>query len=162
MTTEFNLPRDKVRFLSALAIAGALAMLIGAVFAPLHVWSNLLVAPFYLLTMALGGALFIALTYIAGASWPVAFRRIPEAMAGLLPIAGAAMLAVLLVRMNAYGWHHHGDGDAGTMWFKEMWLTPSFWIVRSALYIAVWVLLASLLITLLLRRSRRAVARGVD
>ena len=151
MTTEFNLPQSKVRLLSILAISGALVMLIGAVFAPIHVWSNLLVAAFYLLTMALGGALFIALTYITGAGWPVAFRRIPEAMAGLLPIAGAAMLAVLLVRINAYGWHHHGEGSAGTMWFKEMWLTPFFWILRSVVYIGVWTLLARLLIA----RSRK-------
>ncbi len=151
MTTEFNLPPDKTRLLSALAIGGALVLLIGAPFAPLHVWSNLLVAVFYLLTMALGGALFIALMYISGAGWPVAFRRIPEAMAGLLPIAGAAMLAVLLVRMNAYSWHHHGDGDAGTMWFKELWLTRSFWILRSVLYIGVWTLIARVLIA----RSRK-------
>ncbi len=151
MTTDFNLPRDKVRFLTALAIAGAVVMLIGAVFTPIHVWSNLLVVAFYLLTMALGGVWFIALTYVAGAGWPVAFRRVPEAMAALLPIAGATMLAVLLVRTNAYGWHPHDGGDAGTMWFKELWLTPSFWMLRSVCYVGVWMLLATLLIS----RSRK-------
>ncbi len=156
MTTEYNLPREQKRLLSGMAIGGAVVLLLGAAFTPIHVWSNLLVVVFYLLTLALGGALFIALTYISGAAWPVAFRRIPEAMAGLLPIAGVAMVAVLLIRMNAYGWHYHGTGDPGTMWFKEIWLTPTFWILRAAAYIAIWVILATLLIT----QSRKQDATG--
>ncbi len=151
MTTEFKVPRDTMRFLGVMATAGALVLLIGAIFTPIHVWSNLLVAAFYLLTMALGGVFLIALSYICGAGWSVAFRRIPEAMAGLLPIAGAAMLGVLLMRAHAYGWQQHGGGDPGTMWFKAMWLTPSFWILRSVVYVGAWVLLAALLIS----RSRR-------
>ena len=62
---------------------------------------------------ALGGALFLALTYVSGAGWHVAFRRIPEAMAATLPVAGVAMLIVLVSRMSRYGWHHDGAGDAG-------------------------------------------------
>ena len=76
-------------------------------------------------TLGLGGALFIALANVCGAGWHVAFRRVPEAMARILPVAGAAMLIVLGVRMYAYGWNHPGGGDAGTFWFKELWLTPS-------------------------------------
>ena len=149
MTTQYSLPRDKTRFLRVLAITGALVMLIGAAFSPIHVWGNALVAAYYLLTLAVGAVLFIALSYITGAGWSVAFRRIPEAIAGLMPIAGAATLAVLLIRANVYGWH--GGSDPGTMWFKAMWLTPSFWILRSVLYVGIWSLLAWLLIT----RSRR-------
>jgi hypothetical protein len=52
--------------------------------APERVWSNLLIVGFYLVTLAVGGALFIALTYISNASWNVGFRRVPETMAVLL------------------------------------------------------------------------------
>ncbi|MCP4192535.1 MAG: hypothetical protein GY768_18125 [Planctomycetaceae bacterium] len=62
-------------------------------------------------------------------------------MAKIVPFAGAAILALLLTRMWHYGWHHHGDGDAGTFWFKELWLTPPFWILRSIGYIVIWSLL---------------------
>ena len=145
------LPRDRQRLLSGLAIAGATVLLVGATFAPLRIWSNLLVATFYLLTIGLGGAVFVALTYVTGGTWQVAFRRIPEAMAKTLPVAGAAMLLVLALRVHEYGWHHHGEGDVGTFWFKQFWLTPSFWLTRAVVYIGLWVLLSSWLVA----RSRR-------
>ena len=53
------------RFLQRLAIAGAIILACGVAFAAERVWSNLLVGTFYLLTIALGGALFVALTYVA-------------------------------------------------------------------------------------------------
>ena len=131
MTTNSATRLHRSRLLTRLAIAGALVLACGAVLAPLRVWSSLLVATFYLLTLALGGALFVALTYVSGGGWHVAFRRIPEAMAKLLPVAGVAMLVVLGARMSHYGWQHDWHGDAGTFWFKELWLTPTFWAVRQ-------------------------------
>ncbi len=143
--------RDQMRRLLAISIVGALVLAIGVGLSWERTWSNLLVIAFYLLTMGLGGALIVALTYITGAGWHVAFRRVPEAMAKILPLAGIAMLAVLAVRMNSYGWHHHGEGDAGTFWFKEFWLTPAFWMLRAIAYIAIWSLLSGRLVA----RSRR-------
>jgi hypothetical protein len=139
------------RLLQRLAIGGAVVLACGVAISAERVWSNLLVATFYLLTIALGGALFMALTYVSGGGWHVAFRRIPEAMAKVLPVAGAAILVVLGVRMSHYGWQHDWHGDAGTFWFKELWLTPSFWTVRAVIYVLLWSLLASWLVA----RSRR-------
>jgi hypothetical protein len=134
-----------------MAFAGALVLACGIAIAPLRIWSNLLVGTFFLLTIALGGALFVALTYVTGGGWHVAFRRIPEAMAKLLPVAGAAMLMVLGVGMSHYGWQHDWHGDAGTFWFKELWLTPWFWAVRAVVYVLLWSLLAGRLVA----RSRK-------
>ncbi len=139
------------RILQRLAIAGATVLACGIVFSTERVSSNLLVGTFYLLTIALGGALFVALTYVTGGGWHVAFRRIPEAMAKCIPVAGIAMLVVLAVRMSQYGWQHDWHGDAGTFWFKELWLTPSFWAARAVVYVSLWSLLASWLVA----RSRK-------
>ena len=156
MTTKIVFQTPQSQLLTRLAIAGALVLACGCVIAPLRTWSSLLVATFYLLTIALGGALFVALTYVAGGGWHVAFRRIPEAMAKVLPVAGVAMLVVLGMRMSHYGWHHDWHGDAGTFWFKELWLTPSFWAVRAVGYVLVWSLLAGWLVA----RSRKQDATG--
>jgi hypothetical protein len=134
-----------------LAIVSTLVLLCGVPLAPERVWSSLLVASFYLLTIALGGAVFVALTYVAGGGWNVAFRRVPESMARVLPIAGVVMLGVLALKISSYEWRHPGTGDAGTFWFKEMWLTPSFWTARAVGYIAVWSLLSALIVA----RSKR-------
>ncbi|MFC1758600.1 hypothetical protein ACFL2H_07505 [Planctomycetota bacterium] len=145
------LSADKRRTLSGMAAVAAVILAIGLIVSPERAWSSAFVAAFYLLTIGLGGALFVALTYVTGAGWNVAFRRVPEAMALIIPFAGAATVAVLALRIQQYGWHHHGEGGAGTFWFKELWLTPSFWFTRSIGYVIVWSLLAGQLV----HRSRK-------
>ncbi len=151
MTTNATVRPAQRRLQAQLMIAGGLVLAVGCGIAPTRIWSNLLVGTFFLLTLALGGALFVALTYVSGGGWHVAFRRIPEALATMLPIAGGAMLLVLVGRMRQYGWHHDWHGDAGTFWFKERWLTPSFWALRAVLYVVLWSFLAGWLVA----RSRR-------
>lgn len=130
---------------------GAAILAVTAVISPDRAWANLFVAAWYLISLGLGGALFIALTTVCGAGWSTAFRRVPEAMTGLLPIAGILMLATVAIRLPQYGWHHHGTGDAGTFWFKELWLQPSFLAIRAVAYILLWIVFAKLLVG----RSRR-------
>ena len=151
MTQTSPLTTKHKRVLTASIIGGALVLAFGLSVDATRIWGNLLLASFFLLTIGLGGAVFVALTYVTGAGWHVAFRRVPEAMARMLPLAGLAMLLVLGANMNHYGWHHHGDGGAGTFWFKELWLTPSFWMVRAIVYVLLWVLMSQWL----LARSRK-------
>ena len=150
MNTRPRLYDGRSPRLTALAIVAAVLLALLTLFGPDPVagraWSNLLVGTFFLLTVGLGGAVFVALTYVTGAGWHVSFRRVPEAMARIIPFAGIAMLLVLLLRYAQYGWVHQGHGDAGTFWFKELWLTPSFWILRAVIYIAIWSLLAGWLV----------------
>lgn len=130
-----------------LVIVSAVVLGAGCTVVPVRIWSNLLVVGVYLVTLALGGVLFVALTYVANASWNVAFRRVPEAMAVVLAPAGLGLLAVLAARYQHYAWHPRAVGaDAGTFWFKELWTNPTFWMIRSVAYIAIWLLLSRLLI----------------
>ena len=90
MNEHIVLPQRTRQLLSALTAGGLLVLAFGLAVAPTRVWSNLLVVSYFFLTLALGGATFVALTYISGASWNIAFRRIPEAMATLIPVGGVA------------------------------------------------------------------------
>jgi hypothetical protein len=145
------------RTLLVMAWCGLLILVLGSSFSPLRVWSNLLVVTYYLITLALGGCLFLALTYVAGAGWNVAFRRIPEAMATLMVPTGIAILLVLALRMNHYGWQLHESApagtDAGTFWFKQFWLSPPFWIARSGIYVLLWSILATGLVAISRRQD---------
>lgn len=130
-----------------LAIVSVVVLGAGCAVEPVRIWSNLLVVGVYLVTLALGGALFIALAYVTNASWNVAFRRVPEAMAVVLAPAGLGLLAVLATRYQDYAWHPRAVGDdAGTFWFKQLWTNPTFWMIRSVAYVAIWLLLSRLLI----------------
>ena len=146
MQSSTILSADKRKPLTWIAVVAAAVTAIGLVVSPDRAWSSLFVATFYLLTIGLGGTLFVALTYVTGGGWHVAFRRVPEAMARIVPFAGAAIVIVLALRMRQYGWHHHGEGDAGTFWFKQLWLTPTFWLLRSVGYVVVWSLLGGWLV----------------
>ena len=128
------IPQTLSRKLSAAAVAAASVLVVTAMVAPDRAWANLLLGSYFLVTLGLGGSLFIALTNVCGAGWSVAFRRVPEAMTGLLPLGGALLLVALLTHLRQYAWHHHGDGDPGTFWFKQLWLEPKFFAVRAVAY----------------------------
>ena len=154
MTPNSHLSSTNIQKLVSLTIGSAIVLAVGAVMAPDRVWSNLLIVGFYLVTLGLGGALFMALAYISNAGWNVGFRRIPEALVGLLVPAGLALLAVLAVRREQYGWHPHGTEDAGTFWFKELWTMPSFWMLRAVIYIAIWIVLSRALVATSRRQDK--------
>jgi len=135
----------------AMTVVGGLLLVVGALVAPLRVWSNLLLGFYYLVTLGLGAAVLIALTYVSGAGWSVAFRRVPEAVAGVLPLSSLGLLAVLGVRLSHYTWHPTGTAGVGTYWFKELWLQPAFFAARAVAFLLLWILVSRWMI----RTSRR-------
>lgn len=140
-----------------MAAAGAITLALGALLAPERTWANLLLASYYLLGLGLAGVLFVALQYVTGAGWSVAFRRVPEAMASTLPVAALTFVLVLIVSPWLYPWFRdlHGEAEPA-MWFKQIWLTPAFFIVRSLVYLLVWIVFSCLIV----RTSRRQDADG--
>ena len=145
-----------------LAILGAVLLAVGFLFSPDRVGSNLLVVAFYLITLGLGGVLFIALTYVSGAAWNVGFRRVPEALVGLLPPVSVGLLAVLFINRAHYGWHPHGTGEAGTFWFKELWANQTFWSIRAVVYLVLWIFFSHTIVAISRRQDRTGSARLTD
>jgi hypothetical protein len=145
-SVPFVVPQTLSRRLTTTALAAAAILAITALVAPDRAWANLLLSGFFLVTLGLGGALFIALTNVCGASWSVAFRRVPEAMTGLLPLGGGQLLIALLAHLPQYAWHHHGTGDAGTFWFKELWLEPKFFFARAVGFVVLWIVFSRILV----------------
>lgn len=141
-TSSPNVPDKLNQGLLAAIGLGVLVLAVTAVVSRDRAWANALTASYFLVTLGLGGALFIALTTVSGAGWNVAFRRVPEALMGLLPASGILVLAVLAVRLPDYAWHHHGEGNAGTFWFKEVWLDSRFFAIRAMAYVLLWIAFA--------------------
>ena len=154
---EFRTPPALEQLFKAMAVVGGVSLLAGAFLAPQRTGANLLLASYYLLVLGLGGTVFVAIQYITGASWSVAFRRVPEAMAGLLPLVALPFLAVLMVSPFLYPWFHglHEEAEPA-FWFKELWLTPAFFIVRSLIYLTLWIVFSYAIV----RTSRRQDADG--
>ena len=155
--TPFRAPANLVRVLRGLAVVGAVTLVAGSLLAPERTWANLLLASYYVLMLGLAGVLLIAIEYVTGAGWSLALRRVPEAMAGTLPAGAALFVLVLVVSPWLYPWFHEGHaGGEGTTWFRGLWLTPWFFYIRSAIYLAVWIAFARKMVA----RSRQQDADG--
>ena len=103
----------------------------------------------YLLTLALGALFFVILQHLARAGWSVVVRRWAEAIAATLPA-----LAVLAIPIVAFGLHHlyhwtHAEAVAADhlLQAKQPYLNVPFFVVRLAVYFAVWTLLARFFLT---------------
>lgn len=137
---------ESMKLLFRLAISGMVVLFCGALVAPLRVWENLYLIALYILTITVGASVFLALTYVSGAGWHTAFRRVPESIARLTPIAGLFLLAVLSLNSRRFGWQAHDPEDPGTFWFKQDWLAPHQVLIRSVIYITIWSLFARQLV----------------
>jgi hypothetical protein len=106
-------------------------------------WGAWLLASLAVLTLGLFGLLFVAIQYAAGATWSVAIRRAPEAMAGAIAAGGAGILVLILIRPDPYPWSHGLGGHAGPLAaFKVAWLSWPFLAARAVAYVLLWIAFA--------------------
>jgi hypothetical protein len=140
---DYHPPRSVIAVCLALAASGSGAVLVGLSQSPERIWPNLLLVSYYLLSLGLGGLVFVALQYITGAGWSVAFRRVPEAMAAILPVAAIGLGVVFLARPSLYSWT---DSPPASTPLQEAWYNWSFFLVRAAIYLATWFFLGRMLV----------------
>jgi hypothetical protein len=142
-----------VRLLQAFVAAGAVALGAGNFFAPERIWVGALLAAYLLVGLALAGAVFVATHYASGAAWSVAFRRVPEAMAAVLPAAAVLLILLLATQGRLYPWARQADVTQG---FKHWWLSRPFFLGRAVVFVAAW----TALVWAILRVSRRQDEEG--
>src|SRR5690606_15275703 len=122
------------------SLAGVALVVIGWVLCPRQMWPGALLAAFLVLSVGLGAASFMALTSVCNARWNLPFQRVPAAMAAQLPwLAGVTGLVLLGGLHHLYQWSH--DGHAGLGGFKQAWLQPGFFSLRTAVCLLLWVVL---------------------
>jgi hypothetical protein len=141
-----------VRVFQILSGIGVFTVLLGLWWDPLRTWGNLLLNSFLMLSMGLAGAVFVALLYVSRAGWGVALRRVPEALARLIPYAGAGLLLVLLCGHSVYPWIDPED-TTGFPPFKQVWLSWPFFLLRAGGIIALWTVLTRRLVGNSLRQD---------
>ncbi len=131
----------------ALAFAGVAGVVFGLVQSPERAWAGVLIASVGVMSAGLGGLLFVAISHACGATWPAAFRRVPEAFAAAIPLGAIGLALVFLLRSSIYPWLAEPVHPEG---FKGLWLSPAFFFARAVAYIGLWIAFA----TWILRTSR--------
>jgi hypothetical protein len=128
--------------LMALAAVGVLTAAAGAFMSPTRMWAGWLMMAFYAVGLGLAGLCFVAIHYTTGSTWSVAIRRVPEALAATLPFSLALLAILFIAHPQLYGWTTDEAFIGSTtkaLAFKQFWLSWPFFLVRAAIYAAVWI-----------------------
>ena len=152
---SFRPPRTLLVLCGGLVVVGAAAFAVGLIQSPERAWLNLLLVSFYLLSLGLGALVFIAIQYVTGAAWSVALRRVPEAMAALIPVAALGLAIVFLVRPSLYPWAAAAPSEIGNP-LRHGWFNRPFFLARAAFCLVCWIALGFALV----RNSRRQDSEG--
>lgn len=154
MNTTYKISqRYKVISFSLIAI-GVAAYIYGFLTGPKQAWANLLLNNYYFLSIAIGASFFMALQYITQSGWSAMFKRVPEAMAGFIPIAGIFMLLIYFGMHELYHWSHHGVAETDpVIAHKSPYLNVPFFFIRIVVYFGLWVFMTALLRRLSLKED---------
>jgi hypothetical protein len=140
----FRPPAGLTRVFQVLALVGGITLGLGLFLMPDRTWVNVLLVSYYLIGLGLGGLVFVALLYITGARWSDSLRPVPVAMTWILPVAAVGLAAVLLCRPSLYPWSDPSTFEPESP-LQHLWLSRPFFLVRSAVYLVLWLAFAAAL-----------------
>lgn len=125
----------------ALGIVGAGAFLVGLATAPARAWAGLLVGNYFVLSMVMGAALFVALNQVFGSGWASMLKRVPEAMTAYLPIGGGILLLTFLIGgPSLYPWMRpEVVAQNPHLQHKQALLNPTAYIIATLVAFGLWI-----------------------
>jgi len=123
------------------------ASLLGGLVWPTRFYQAWLVAYMYWLAMALGCTAILMMQYISGGRWGAAIRRPLEAGASNVALMALFFLPVVLGMKSLYPWADPTLVAASkVLQYKAVYLNPGFFVLRAAVYFAIWTALSSRLV----------------
>jgi len=136
--------------LAAAVGAGGLALTLlgGLVFDARRALFSYLVAFVFWVGLALGALILLGAFHASAARWPVVLRRFIETVALTLPLFVVLFVPIALGMRRLFPWvdPHALQGElAHAVENKLPYLNPSAFLVRAAVYFAVWIVVAHLL-----------------
>ena len=112
-------------------------------------WTNLLFNNYFFLGISIFAVFFVALQHVAEAGWSTVLKRVPEAIMSFLPITAVIMLFIVIAATlhwnHIYHWLAEGVMDPESDYYdkiiagKEAYLNSTFFLIRSFLYVIIWV-----------------------
>ena len=120
-------------------IAGLVVASAAVVVTPAEGWAGLLTAAVFGTSLALGGAIFLAIQLVSGARWWLPLRPVPLLLARTLAVPLVALAPCLLLgREVLYPWARAGAEASPLLAAKAAWLEPSLFLARALVVALVW------------------------
>jgi hypothetical protein len=144
-TPPASLESLRQRSLTA-GVVGLVAAALGAFLNPGQFFHSYLLAFLFWLAAALGGLALSMLHHMSGGGWGVVLRRIFEAAARTLPWMALFFVPVAFGMKSLYPWTDTAMVAADhVLSEKAAYLNAPFFLVRAAIYFAIWCSLALVL-----------------
>ena len=130
----------------ALCALGIATVIYGFISHPGRMWANILLNNYFFLQLVIGAAFFLALQYITQSGWSAMFKRIPESISYFIPVAALLFILMLPGLHSLYHWTHAEEVAADPiLQHKSPYLNLPFFIFRSLLSFALWILMVFVL-----------------
>jgi len=137
--------RPTITIAAIVGVLGAVGIVLGLVLEPERAFAAYLAAWTTVGTVAVGGLAMLLIGYAANARWPAVIRRPSEAVAiGVLPIALLA-IPLLVWPEHVWPWVHPAPEHVHAVAVKRTYLALPFFILRTVVYFALFVIAAELL-----------------
>ena len=145
-TDLLRAPDDQWRgfklFAIVLAAAGVVLSAVGFAVDRAQFFHSYLTAFVFVLTVVLGCLFFVMLQHITRAGWSVSVRRMAEIAAWTFPVMFVLFLPVLAGLGDLFHWTHQEAVEHDPLLQgKAGYLNLTFFLIRAALYFAIWTLL---------------------
>ncbi len=133
---------------AALAVVGLLLTGFGAMSAPRETAFGYLFAFVYWCGIPVASLILLQIWHAANARWPVALRRVVETLAASVGIMAVLFIPIALSMRHLFVWLTPSSlpaDEAANVAHKAAYLNGPFFLVRAAIYFAVWIILSQLL-----------------
>lgn len=144
-----HLQQDLARVRLPVLIAGLLllaASIAGAFFSPADFFHSYLIGYLLCIGVALGSMAFLMVQYLTGGAWGIVTRRIFEAATCTLPLLALLFIPIAFGLTNLYDWARPDVVQhSPTLQHRSSYTNPVFFLVRAAIYLAIWIVIGHLL-----------------
>jgi hypothetical protein len=143
------------KIITCLLIAiGAVTIILGLITDHKTTWASYLIASYYFLSLAMGGAFFLVLQSISQSGWSSAFKRVSEAMMSYIPFAALFFLLLWFGMKDLYQWTHSDIVALDpVLQHKSSYLNIPFFFIRMTLYFTLWIVFSRILRRISLRED---------
>jgi hypothetical protein len=127
--------------LAWVAVAGGIVVsALSLALQPADAWHGVLTAALFGTTLALGGALFVAIQAAASARWWLPFGSVPLTLARTLPAPAVALAVCFLFGLQAlYPWARPAAVEASHLLKeKAAWLNEPLFLARALVVFVLW------------------------
>jgi hypothetical protein len=161
---KFNLARVEGLRRNALIVGGAgiAVSAIGLAVNPVMFFRSYLLAFVFWISFPMGALAMLMLHHLTGGNWGYLIRRLLEAASRTLWLLAVLYIPLLLGMSKLYLWAQPGGGSNPDVAPKHFYLNVPFFLVRSAIYFGVWLLLVALFNRWSLEQDRTGDQRYTD